>query len=135
MIRIFVTGGTFDKTYDEIRGRLSFGETHLPPRIKRADRKQRRLLPVSLDEMVAEDHQVRAVWAYVEEMDLSALYERYRAVEGRAGRSAIDPQILFALWIYATLDGVGRSEQPDQAAGPDHPDGRGRRGRGSSSRR
>src|SRR3954469_1106915 len=29
MIRIFVTGGTFDKKYDEIRGRLSFGDTHL----------------------------------------------------------------------------------------------------------
>jgi L-asparaginase len=29
MIRIFVTGGTFDKAYDEIRGRLSFGDTHL----------------------------------------------------------------------------------------------------------
>jgi len=29
MIRIFVTGGTFDKTYDEIRGELSFGDTHL----------------------------------------------------------------------------------------------------------
>jgi L-asparaginase len=29
MIRIFVTGGTFDKTYDEIGGRLSFGDTHL----------------------------------------------------------------------------------------------------------
>jgi L-asparaginase len=29
MIRIFVTGGTFDKTYDEINGRLSFQDTHL----------------------------------------------------------------------------------------------------------
>ena len=29
MIRIFVTGGTFDKTYDEIRGVLSFADTHL----------------------------------------------------------------------------------------------------------
>ena len=29
MIRIFVTGGTFDKTYDEIRGALSFADTHL----------------------------------------------------------------------------------------------------------
>jgi L-asparaginase len=28
-IRLFVTGGTFDKTYDEIRGRLSFGDTHV----------------------------------------------------------------------------------------------------------
>ena len=29
MIRIFVTGGTFDKTYDEIRGALAFVDTHL----------------------------------------------------------------------------------------------------------
>lgn len=28
-IRIFVTGGTFDKEYDEIRGTLFFKETHL----------------------------------------------------------------------------------------------------------
>jgi L-asparaginase len=28
-IRIFVTGGTFDKTYDEINGRLAFEDTHL----------------------------------------------------------------------------------------------------------
>ena len=30
MVLIVVTGGTFDKTYDEIAGRLSFRETHLP---------------------------------------------------------------------------------------------------------
>jgi L-asparaginase len=29
-VRILVTGGTFDKTYDEISGRLSFRDTHLP---------------------------------------------------------------------------------------------------------
>ncbi|MCG6956186.1 MAG: asparaginase [Gemmatimonadetes bacterium] len=29
-IRLFVTGGTFDKEYDEIRGRLFFADTHLP---------------------------------------------------------------------------------------------------------
>lgn len=29
MIRILVTGGTFDKYYDEIDGRLAFGDTHL----------------------------------------------------------------------------------------------------------
>ena len=34
MIRIFVTGGTFDKTYDEIRGRLSFTDTHLPEMLR-----------------------------------------------------------------------------------------------------
>jgi L-asparaginase len=34
MIRIFVTGGTFDKTYDEIRGRLSFADTHVAEMLK-----------------------------------------------------------------------------------------------------
>jgi L-asparaginase len=34
MIRIFVTGGTFDKTYDEIRGRLTFADSHLPEMLR-----------------------------------------------------------------------------------------------------
>jgi len=34
MIRIIVTGGTFDKTYDEIRGVLSFEDTHLPEMLR-----------------------------------------------------------------------------------------------------
>lgn len=34
-IRVFVTGGTFDKEYDEIRGELSFGDTHLPEMLRR----------------------------------------------------------------------------------------------------
>jgi L-asparaginase len=29
VIRTFVTAGTFDKTYDEIAGRLAFGDMHL----------------------------------------------------------------------------------------------------------
>ncbi|HKE87411.1 MAG TPA: asparaginase domain-containing protein [Vicinamibacterales bacterium] len=34
MIRIIVTGGTFDKRYDEIRGQLSFDATHLPEMLR-----------------------------------------------------------------------------------------------------
>jgi L-asparaginase len=33
-IRIFVTGGTFDKEYDEITGRLFFRETHVPEMLR-----------------------------------------------------------------------------------------------------
>ena len=29
-IRIFITGGTFDKGYNELNGKLSFKNTHLP---------------------------------------------------------------------------------------------------------
>jgi L-asparaginase len=33
-IRVFVTGGTFDKEYDELRGTLDFRETHLPEMLR-----------------------------------------------------------------------------------------------------
>ncbi len=33
-IRIFVTGGTFDKEYDEISGKLFFKDTHLPEMLR-----------------------------------------------------------------------------------------------------
>jgi L-asparaginase len=34
MIRILVTGGTFDKQYDELSGRLFFRETHVPEMLR-----------------------------------------------------------------------------------------------------
>src|SRR5262245_25276148 len=34
MIRVRVTGGPFDKQYDELRGVLSFGETHVPEMLR-----------------------------------------------------------------------------------------------------
>ena len=34
-IRILVTGGTFDKEYDELTGRLFFQETHVPEMLRR----------------------------------------------------------------------------------------------------
>jgi transposase len=62
---------------------------------------------VCLDDLLASDHRGRQVWAYVERCDLTALYEKIRAVEGEAGRAPIDPAILMALWLYATLEGIG----------------------------
>lgn len=35
-LHIIATGGTFEKHYDEISGRLVFGETHIPSLMKRA---------------------------------------------------------------------------------------------------
>ena len=62
MIRIFVTGGTFDKTYDEIRGQLSFGETHLPEMLRlgrsRADVAIRTLMMVDSLQMTVADREL-----------------------------------------------------------------------------
>ncbi|MBP7777351.1 MAG: asparaginase [Acidobacteria bacterium] len=44
MIRILVTGGTFDKEYDEVRGRLFFKDTHVQEMLD----KGRSRVPVSV---------------------------------------------------------------------------------------
>ncbi len=84
------------------------------PRVQRPDRFQTRMQVCSLDALLPEDHQARVVWEYVEGLDLTCLYASIRAVEGRAGRNPIDPRILMALWLYATLDGVGSARGVDR---------------------
>lgn len=86
----------------------------MPPRVQRADRAQVQLRPVNLDALLPDDHQARAVWAYVEAMDLSGVYQKIKALEGSAGRPAIDPKILTALWLYATIRGVGSARALDR---------------------
>jgi len=76
-----------------------------------ANRQQTRLVPMDLEGLLPQDHQARAVWAFVARLDLSEFHERIQSREGRAGRPAIDPQILLGLWILATLDGVGAARE------------------------
>ena len=62
MIRIFVTGGTFDKTYDEIRGGLAFADTHLPEMLRlgrsRVDVSVRTLMMIDSLEMTEADREL-----------------------------------------------------------------------------
>jgi transposase len=81
------------------------------PRVLVAERNQIELRPMDLEATISLDHPVRSVWAFVERLDLSALYAEIGSVEGRAGRAAIDPKILMALWLYATVDGVGSARE------------------------
>jgi transposase len=81
------------------------------PRVRRAERLQVQFRLASLDQLVSEDHPVRGVWEFAEQVDLTALYSEIRAVEGAPGHPATDPRILFALWLYATLDGIGSARR------------------------
>ncbi len=74
------------------------------PRLHSPDRQQL-LSPMIIDELLEDDHPARAVWSYVEGLDLAPLYDRIRARGSVAGRPAIDPRLLVALWLYATLSG------------------------------
>lgn len=81
------------------------------PRLERANREQMRFQPLCLDELIPYGHRARSVWSFVERLDLSKFYAGIEAIEGHGGRPAIDPKILVALWLYATIEGVGSARE------------------------
>src|SRR3954451_3246003 len=85
-----------------------------PPRLRRPDRQQLLVQPRTLDQLVPEDHPVRALGALVQRWDLTLFLQPIRARGERPGRAATDPQLLIALWLYATIEGVGCGRQLDR---------------------
>lgn len=82
-----------------------------PPRLRRPDRQQTLLEPVNLDERLPADHRARVVWAFVKKLDLRKFEEPLANRGSTPGRSAIDPALLVALWLYATIDNVGSARR------------------------
>ena len=81
------------------------------PRLRLAERQQVELRALSLDQLVAGDHRVRLVWAFAEGLDLGPLYAGIKAIEGRPGHPPADPRVLLALWLLATIEGVGSARE------------------------
>src|SRR5918998_6900810 len=84
------------------------------PRLRKAERRQVSLRPISLEDLLPPDHRARFVWAFAERLDLSALYGAIKAVEGRPGHPPADPRLLLALWLHATVEGVGSARELDR---------------------
>jgi transposase len=85
-----------------------------PARYETAQRDQIELRPCDLESLLPPGHAARLVWRFVDGLDLSALYRAIKAREGGPGRTPIDPKILVALWLYATIDGVGSAREVDR---------------------
>ena len=74
------------------------------------DRAQVTLLPVTLDEYVSEDNPVRAVEAFVDELDLADLgFER--AAPAETGRPGYHPGDLLKIYIYGYLNRIPSSRR------------------------
>jgi transposase len=82
----------------------------------RADRSQTRWDFIDLEALLPGDHRARVVWSFVESLDLSPLYDAIRSREGEAGRPPADPAVLLALWLYATIEGIGAARELDRLA-------------------
>ena len=85
-------------------------------RVVRADRSQLHWDMIDLEAMLPSDHRARIVWGFVERTDISALYDGIKSREGVAGRPPADPAVLLALWLYATVEGVGSARQLERLA-------------------
>ena len=77
------------------------------PRINFPIRNQVEMVTSCIDDLISADHKVRFVWDYVQNLNMSGFIDKIKSVAGTAGRSAIDPHLLLALWIYATVEGIG----------------------------
>lgn len=84
------------------------------PRLRVPERSQISLQAAALDDLIAEDHPVRLVWAFVEGLDLSSLHDAVKAREGHPGHPPAAPELMLGLWLWATVDGVGSARQLDR---------------------
>lgn len=82
-----------------------------PARVKPVDRSQMVWRPVDVEELIAEDHPARAIWALTEELDLKGFYAPIEAVQGVAGRTPWDPRLLVSLWVYAYSRGISSARE------------------------
>ena len=80
-------------------------------RVLRPVRNQVEWVARDLDASLPEDHPARAIWAFLDRLDLSPFYASIKSVLGRAGHPTTDPEVLLALWLFATSDGVGSARQ------------------------
>jgi transposase len=88
------------------------GEPRKPrPKLRTVDRKQMVLRPAHVDDLIPEEHQARSIWEFVEGLNLESFYDSIESVEGEAGRSAFDPQMLISVWVYAYSRGIGSARE------------------------
>src|SRR5712692_10075365 len=80
-------------------------------RVLRPNRSQLVWEPRDLEAALREDHPARAIWGLLERLDLSAFYGAIKAVLDRPGRPTTDPQVLLAVWLLATVEGIGSARQ------------------------
>jgi transposase len=81
------------------------------PRLRRPERQQLGWHAAAIDDLIAPEHPVRAVWAFVTALDLSELHAAVRAREGVPGQAPPAPELMLALWLWATVDGIGSARQ------------------------
>lgn len=80
-------------------------------RLREPNRSQMVLQPTNLDELIGPEHDARAIWRMLGQLDLSEFHTPIRARESLPGRDASDPRMLLALWLYGISQGVNSARE------------------------
>jgi len=81
---------------DEVKGKA---------RLRHVNREQLLMHVIDIERLIDEEHPARAIWELVGQLDLGRFHEGIKAVEGVAGREAIDPRVMISMWIYGYSQG------------------------------
>jgi transposase len=83
-------------------------------RVVRPNRHQLSWGLVDPEAWLAADDRARLVWGFIETLDLAPLYDKVKSREGEPGRPPADPAVQLALWLLATIEGVGSARELDR---------------------
>lgn len=83
----------------------------MPAKLRTPQRNQMGMRFESLDPLLPPEHAARSVWQFVCGLDLTAWTSQSRSTRGAKGAPAIDPRVLAALWLMATLDGIASARE------------------------
>jgi transposase len=81
------------------------------PRFEAINRNQVILAPLDVEKLIPIGHPARNLWEFLGRLDLSQFSTDIKSVEGKAGRSAWDPRLLIAIWLYAYSRGISSARE------------------------
>ena len=98
---------------------IEYKSSKAKPRLREANRQQSAIIPINVETLISKEHDARAIWEMISQLDLSKWLGKIRSVEGVAGRAAYDPRVLLTLWIYAYSKGESSCRKIEELCGHD----------------
>lgn len=80
-------------------------------RVRRPERGQVEWRPLAWEQLLEPGHRARLVWKFVQALDLEPFYREIKVACDVPGQAAIAPEVLVALWMLATLDGIASARE------------------------
>ncbi len=104
------TSTTAESTSAKMAARTSIQECFLEPRIV-TQRTTSVFEHFEVEAVIPPDHPAWVVWSYVRHTDLSALRAALRDDAHIPGQPSPDLRVVLALWLYASIEGVGSARR------------------------